>query len=158
MAEYLHALMGPSGTLPLIGDDDGGRLFHPYGDRMQFGRGTLATCAALFQRPEWLRGADDLHPQAAWWLGTRALQLRPAPPAPAASRLVADAGVAIMTSDAVHLVIKAGPFGEGSGGHSHSDVLSLVARLCLSAGDREILIDPGTFTYMADPEQRNRFR
>jgi hypothetical protein len=25
-------------------------------------------------------------------------------------------------------------------------------------GDREILIDPGTFTYIADPDQRNRFR
>src|SRR5205823_11716323 len=66
----------------------------------------------------------------------------------------ADAGVAIMASGAAHLVIKAGPFGEGSGGHSHSDVLSLVARV----GDREILIDPGTFTYIADPEERNRFR
>jgi hypothetical protein len=52
------------------------------------------------------------------------------------------------------LVIKAGPFGEGSAGHSHSDVLSLTAR----AGSREILIDPGTFTYVADPAARNRFR
>jgi len=50
--------------------------------------------------------------------------------------------------------VKAGPFGEGSGGHSHSDALSLTARL----GDREILIDPGTFTYIADPTERNRFR
>lgn len=162
MAEYLHALMGPCWTLPLIGDDDGGRVFHPYGDRMHFGRGTLATCAALFQRPEWLRSAEDLQPQAAWWIGARSLELRPAPPAPAASRLFADAGLAIMACGPVHMVIKSGPFGEGSGGHSHSDVLSLVARLCLSAasrvGDREILIDPGTFTYIADPDQRNRFR
>ena len=52
-----------------------------------------------------------------------------------------------MASDDVQLVIKAGPFGEGSGGHSHSDVLSLTAR----AGGREVLIDPGTFTYVADP-------
>jgi hypothetical protein len=33
-------------------------------------------------------------------------------------------------------------------------VLSLTARL----GNREILIDPGTFTYMADPAERDRFR
>jgi hypothetical protein len=51
-------------------------------------------------------------------------------------------------------VIKAGPFGEGSGGHSHSDVLSLTAR----ARGREILIDPGTFTYVADPAARDWFR
>jgi hypothetical protein len=62
--------------------------------------------------------------------------------------------VAVMTAGDAHIVIKAGPFGEGSGGHSHSDVLSLVARL----GDREILIDPGTYTYVADAAERNRFR
>ncbi len=33
MAEYLDALLGVNGTLPLIGDDDGGRVFHPYGER-----------------------------------------------------------------------------------------------------------------------------
>ena len=54
----------------------------------------------------------------------------------------------------IQVVIKAGPFGEGSGGHSHSDVLSLVARI----GDGEILIDPGTFTYIANPVERNAFR
>jgi hypothetical protein len=59
-----------------------------------------------------------------------------------------------MVSGDVQLVVKTGPFGEGSGGHSHSDVLSLTAR----AVGREVLIDPGTFTYVADPVERNRFR
>jgi hypothetical protein len=129
MAEYLDALMGPSGTLPLIGDDDGGRLFHTYGDRMQFGRATLANCATLVGSAIGLGAGRGSH-------------------------LFADAGVAVMTAGDVQIVIKAGPFGEGSGGHSHSDVLSLVARL----GDREIQIDPGTYTYIADPVERNRFR
>ncbi|MGH9718731.1 MAG: heparinase II/III family protein, partial [Bryobacteraceae bacterium] len=31
MAAYLAALAGPAGRLPLLGDDDGGRFFHPYG-------------------------------------------------------------------------------------------------------------------------------
>jgi hypothetical protein len=158
MAEYLHALMGPAGELPLIGDDDGGRLFHPYGNRMQFGRGTLATCAALVHRPEWMRSTEDLACQAAWWLG----ETGEAPASetgrrnrlPHHSELFADAGVAVMAAGDVHLVIKAGPFGEGSGGHSHSDVLSVAARL----KDREILIDPGTYTYVADAAERNRFR
>ncbi len=59
-----------------------------------------------------------------------------------------------MTADGAHIVIKAGGFGEGSGGHSHSDVLSLVVR----SGHREILIDPGTYTYVADPAGREAFR
>jgi len=60
----------------------------------------------------------------------------------------------VMAEASAQVVVKAGPFGEGSGGHSHSDALSLTARL----GNREILIDPGTFTYIADPAERNRFR
>jgi hypothetical protein len=154
MAEYLHALMGSDGTLPLIGDDDGGRLFHPYGDRMQFGRATLATCGVLLQRPDWIRAPEDLHLQAAWWMGPRALETKPVEPAPAVSQLFADSGFAVMTAGAAHIVVKAGGFGEGSGGHSHSDVLSVVVRL----GGQEVLIDPGTFTYVADPAERDRFR
>jgi hypothetical protein len=154
MAEYLDALLGVNGTLPLIGDDDGGRVFHPYGERAGFGRATMATCSVLFNRPEWLRGSEHLYEQAAWWLGTQVLSARTAPPAPRVSRFFSDSGVAVMAAGDVHLVVKAGPFGEGSGGHSHSDVLSLTAR----AGSREILIDPGTFTYVADPAERDRFR
>jgi hypothetical protein len=121
MAEFLHAVMGPGKTLPLIGDDDGGRLYHPYGDRTTFGRETLSNWGE-----EW----------------------------PHESRLFADSGFAVMTAGSTHIVIKAGGFGEGSGGHSHSDILSLVVRV----GDREVLIDPGTYTYVADPVERYRFR
>jgi hypothetical protein len=154
MAEYLDAMLGVRGTLPLIGDDDGGRLFHPYGERAGFGRATMATCGVLLQRPEWVRVPEHLYEQAVWWLGAEARLVRSVPPAPRVSRLFSDSGTAVMCSGDVQLVIKAGPFGEGSGGHSHSDVLSMTAR----AGGREILIDPGTFTYVADPVERNRFR
>ncbi len=154
MAEYLDALLGPSGLLPLIGDDDGGRVFHPYGERAEFGRATMATCAVAFERPEWLRAKEDVAEQAAWWLGAEALTARPAPAKAITSRIFEDAGTAVMAAGGVHVVIKAGPFGAGSAGHSHSDVLSLTVRL----GQREILIDPGTFTYMADPEERDWFR
>lgn len=154
MAEYLDALIGPCGVLPPIGDDDGGRLFHPYGERLGFGRATMATCAVLFHRPDWLRDPQDLAVQAAWWLGPSALAA-PAPVQSArTSRLFAGAGMAVMTAGDVHIVIKAGPFGEGSGGHSHSDILSLTVR----KGGHDVLIDPGTFTYVADPVERDRFR
>jgi Heparinase II/III-like protein/Heparinase II/III N-terminus len=154
MAEYLNALLGPSGLLPLIGDDDGGRLFHPYGERVEFGRATMATCAVALGRPAWLRADSDLAVQAAWWMGAEVLSSRPEPAPPPASRFFQDAGTVVMAADDVHIVIKTGGFGEGSAGHSHSDILSVTVRL----GQREILIDPGSFTYIADPEERNRFR
>ncbi len=45
MASFLAAIVGPARLLTFFGDDDGGRLFHPYGPRELFARATLATCA-----------------------------------------------------------------------------------------------------------------
>jgi hypothetical protein len=154
MAEYLRALMGPAGCLPFLGDDDGGRLFHPYGDRSRFGRSTLATAAALLGE-ERHYAPEDAAEQAAWWLGPPALAdlCGPAPSA-GACRLFPDAGLAVMEEGDAQVIVDVGPFGWGSAGHSHSDTLSLVLR----TGTEEILIDPGTFTYVGDPHWRAWFR
>jgi hypothetical protein len=125
MARFLAAVNGPAGELSFLGDDDGGRLFHPYGERSQFGRATLAACAGL-------------------------LQVDQAPPAV----LFPNSGIAVMTRGDLHILIDAGPFGPGGAGHSHSDTLSLTIR----RGAAEILIDPGTYTYVADPKLRDAFR
>ena len=60
----------------------------------------------------------------------------------------------VMVSGANQVIVKTGGFGPWSAGHSHSDVLSIVARL----GDEEILIDPGTYTYVGEPHWRDWFR
>lgn len=154
MAEYLDALLGTAGSIPLIGDDDGGRLFHPYGNRPAFGRASLATCGVYFRKPEWVGSADDLAEQAAWWIGASAFECAPAWRTATASRLFPESGTAIMAAGDIQIVIKAGGFGPASGGHSHSDALSFVCR----RGSRDILCDAGTFTYLADPAWRDRFR
>ena len=116
MQQFLDAILGPAQRLPFFGDDDGGRLFHPYGPRNQFGR------ASPNYKPE--------------------------------SRLFPDSGLAVIAAGPVHIVIDAGPFGPWSGGHSHSDTLSLIIRV----GEEDILIDPGTYTYVGDPKERDYFR
>ena len=126
MASFLEALLGPNGELPFLGDDDGGRLFHPYGPRSLFGRDTLHAANAFLGRAT----------------GERE------------SRLFEDAGIAVMESGDRHILIDAGPFGPGSAGHSHSDTLNIVVR----SGREWLLIDPGTFTYIGDPEWRALFR
>jgi hypothetical protein len=151
MAEFLLALMGPSGTLPFLGDDDGGRWFHPYGERDKFGRATLATCAVVFDRG-WPCNEEDLAEQAAWWVGISTATSRPS--GESKSHLFADAGIAVFCAGDVQVIAKAGPLGAGSGGHSHADALSIVAR----NGEEEIFIDPGTFTYVGDRESRTWFR
>jgi hypothetical protein len=153
MAEYLHAVLGPSRTLSFVGDDDGGRLFHPYGPRDSFGRASMATAGVLLDRRDWLLDTQDLHEQAAWWLGGGVLA-REAGEGNWKSRLFSDAGIAVMVSGDNHMIIDAGPFGPWGAGHSHADCLSVVIR----SGDDEILIDPGTYTYVGDPKWRDWFR
>lgn len=150
MADFLHALLGPERALPFFGDDDGGRWFHSYGARDEFGRATLATCASLLGRDDWTFDREDLYPQAAWWLG----RTNGAARGSYSSRFFPDSGLAVMECGSGRVIVDAGGFGPGRAGHSHSDSLSLVA----SAGARPILVDSGTYTYVGDPRQRNAFR
>jgi len=152
MGDYLHAVLGPARTLPFLGDDDGGRLFHPYGRRDQFARASMATASLICNRADWLKDAADLHPQAAWWLG---LKTQSSPGIPAwGSKLFPEAGIASMTCGRTQMIVRAGRFGLCPAGHSHADALSLVLR----SGDQEILIDPGTYTYVGEAEWRDWFR
>ena len=154
MAEFLAAMAGPDGSLPFIGDDDGGRLFHPFGPRNGFARATLATYSVKLGREYFNYDERDLMEQALWWIGPGAMTTKPARLVPAQSRCFPQSGFVSMRADDIHIVIKGGPFGPWGAGHSHSDALSFVA----SAGGAEILIDPGTYTYVGDPVWRDRFR
>jgi hypothetical protein len=154
MAIYLEALIGPSRSLPFIGDDDGGRFFHPYGPRECFARATLAACDRFLNRAA-ACCEDDLHELAVWWLGAGSSASLPDRASGCVdSARFADAGIVMMRSGAAHCIVDAGPFGPFSGGHSHADTLSIVA----GTKDQELLIDPGTFTYAGDSPWRNRFR
>ena len=154
MASFLDDVMGSSGMLPFFGDDDGGRLFHPYGTRNQFGLATLATCGQFLGHPEWIRDPQCLAEQAAWWIGAEhILSSRPVACQRDSVRFK-DSGLIVMTAGDIQLIADTGGFGPGNAGHSHADTLSLVLR----QGDEQILIDPGTYTYVADPAWRERFR
>jgi hypothetical protein len=113
----------------------------------------MATCAVLFERPDWDVKIRDLEEQAIWWLGDRAMP-KPGDSVVRELQLFEHVGIAVITEGELHVVADSGTFEKGSGGHSHSDTLSFVMRL---AGE-EILIDPGTYTYVAEPELREWFR
>lgn len=156
MAGFLTALVGSAGLLPFLGDDDGGRLFYPYGAREKFARATLATCAAVLGSKGLAHYCpEDIYEQALWWVGPDALRVCAAAyQTVPQSQYFPDAGLAILHADDVEAIVDAGPFGSGSAGHSHSDTLSIILR----RGGQDILIDPGTYTYVTDPEWRDWFR
>jgi hypothetical protein len=150
MARFLRAVAGPQREIPFIGDDDGGRFFHPYGSHARYARATLAACAAFGIAEDVTYTSEDLHPLAAWWLGAvdgeNCAELH--------SERFPDSGFAVLTDGATHCVVDAGPFGPFRGGHTHAGKLSLT--LCRNG--EWLLFDPGTYTYVADPALRDRFR
>ncbi len=155
MAEYLFWLLGPARRITFTGDDDGGRLFHPYGARDSFGRATLATAGALLDCPTFGGSLEDLHEQTAWWLGPQVLRANNSTPAlPQGSRLFSDSGTAFLQTGDLFVQIDAGPFGFGGAGHSHSDTLNVIVWL---NGER-VFVDPGTYTYVGDTRERDWFR
>ncbi len=143
-----------SGDLPFLGDDDGGRFFSPYGQRERFGRATLATVSLLLGKHFFPYSPHDVGEIALWWLGPeRCKDSGDDAPRLSLRARSKTAALSSCAADDVYAVFDAGPFGPGSGGHSHSDTLSLV----VSSGDDEVLIDSGTYSYM-DPEWRDAFR
>ncbi len=153
MAEFLASITSEDGDMAFLGDDDGGRFFHPYGRRSRFARGTLGTASLLLRKRYFSFTKQDTEEIALWWLGPERCEITRADAFKRKSHVCQDSGVVVMRSDKVSALFDAGPFGPLSGGHSHSDTLSLV----VASGDREVLVDSGTYSYM-DPEWRALFR
>ncbi len=153
MAEFLAAIVLQNGALPFLGDDDGGRFFHPFGDRSRFAVATLATASLLLGKNFFRYSKHDMQETALWWLGEDTGDEPLGRALPNHSQVFRDAGIVVLRHENNGVLFDTGPFGPGNAGHSHADALALV----VWSGSDEILIDPGTYTYM-DPEWRQLFR
>ena len=163
MIDFLIALRRGDGTMPLVGDADGGCLV-PLARRAPGDfRGVFGVAAAHYRRAEYAWAADGLTPEALWLAGPEAADVmarfEPRPPRTPASRLFSDGGFAVMRSgweaDAHHLVFEAGPLGcPVSGGHGHADLLGIEC----SVFGTPCIVDPGTGSYRTDSPWRNFFR
>jgi len=163
LLDFLLAVRLPDGSMPSIGDADGGGLL-PLDDRDPGDlRGVFSTAAALFDRSDYAWAAGGAQPETLWLLGPAGLaaleELRPEPPEGAPSRVFPDGGYAVMRSGWSphdhHLIFDVGPLGcPISGGHGHADLLALQ---CCAYGKR-FLADAGTGVYTGDPEWRDFFR
>lgn len=161
MAAFLAAIARPDGTIPLIGDDDGGQLVRLEERHCSDARAVFASTSIMF-RDAWYRQLAPVLPEEALWLfGTTGIdwyaQGAQVPQRPATT-LYPNGGYAVMrdawTRDSSSITIDCGPLGMANGGHGHADALAVV----LTVHGRPLFIDPGTFTYTGDLAVRNRFR
>ena len=161
LLDYLMWLTRPDGTMPLIGDDDGGRLLFLDERTAHDTRTPLAVGAALFERGDLRAVAGSPSAELVWLLGAQGLhafeKVKPSAP-DATAREFAEGGAYVMRSDwgesASLLTIDAGPHGFLNGGHAHADALSID----LTFKGQPIFVDPGTFTYTTSPTWRDSFR
>jgi heparinase II/III-like protein len=163
MLGFLLAVRRGDGSMPLVGDADGGGLVPFMRREPRDFRGVFGVAAAHYNRAEYAWAAGGLTPEALWLGGPEAVDvvthLEPQPPPAPASRLFPDGGYAVMRSgwepDAHTLVFDAGPLGcPASGAHGHADLLSVEC----SVFGAPCVVDPGTGSYAADDPWRNFFR
>jgi Heparinase II/III-like protein/Heparinase II/III N-terminus len=165
MIGYIHAVMDVAGNVPMIGDADDGfavRLsqepgFSPY-------RSLLATGAILFDCPRFATKSGGMDDKTRFLLGDGEAWRAPSSPAGERAgggrREFPEGGYYILgrdldTEDEIRLLVDAGPLGYLSlAAHGHADALSFV----LSVAGREILVDPGTYSYHTEAKWRRYFR
>lgn len=163
MLDFLLTVRRPDGSLPQIGDSDGGWIL-PFELRGADDlRGVFATAAAVFKRPDYAWAAGGQALETFWLLGEEGLAafaaLEPAPPERPSSRAFCDGGYVVMrdgwATDAHQLILDVGPLGcPHSGGHGHADLLSVQ---CAAFGE-PYLADAGTGSYDAEGSERSFFR
>jgi hypothetical protein len=161
--DTLITLRLPDGSLPQIGDADGGRLLALEPRRARDASGILSTAATVLKRGDYAWAAGGLTPDVLWLLGSDGVEvfdrLQSTLPAQAPSRLLPDGGYAVMRSgwgrEADQVILDAGPLGcHVSGGHGHADLLSVQA----SFRGQPYIVDSGTFRYTADEGWRSYYR
>jgi hypothetical protein len=161
LLDHVMYLTRPDGTVPLFGDEDGGRLL-PL-DRAaanDFGA-ALATGAVLFGRGDYKFVAREFRPETLWLLGPQAAEvfdeLKAEEPA-SQSKDFPDGGYYVMRDGwhdrANYLLFDCGPHGADNCGHAHADALAIE----VVANGRPVLVDAGTHTYTGSHELRDWFR
>lgn len=162
MFDALCYLLKPNGTMPQIGDNDSGVLFNFMGNENLNKTHLLSFGAVFFNEYKWKikEFKDEKNINLIELLfgedGVKVWEKLPE------NNLIniksikfEDSGWYVMRDNENYCIISCGPNGtNGIGGHAHNDKLSYE----LMINKKDIVIDPGTYTYIALPKERNLFR
>lgn len=161
MVLHLLGLAEADGTIPLLGDSDGGQLLF-FNLAKNNIRGSCAAAAALLGdgRVKHLCGPGDSE-ELVWLLGPAgAERYRSLPETPLVSYHAINLDTGLFRfrtgpgAEDTSLLIDCGPHGWKACGHAHSDLLSFE---WISRGAK-VVVDPGTYTYTGSKLVRDRSR
>ena len=159
MFQFIAAYQRPDGTIPLVGDADDARLFRiRRKDDINDLRHILSTGAVMYEDPELRDAAGGFRQDALWLFGGEGFErfrlVRGEAPAPT-SQEFPEGGFYVMRAPQTHVFVDVGDIGmDGRGGHGHNDTLSFE----YWTDGAPLIVDPGTYTYSADVELRQRLR
>jgi heparinase II/III-like protein len=160
MLEALAWLTRPDGSLPNVGDADGGRTLRLGAPNLSRVDELLASGAVVTERAELRAGLPATGIEAAWlWPdGLERVQRLGGAAAPRGSRHFPQAALAVdrrrVAGDERWTLFDAGDLGMLSGGHGHAGCLGLG----LYAQGRALIVDRGTHVYNGAPAWRQYFR
>ena len=163
MVDFLVAIRRPDGSMPAIGDTDGGQWLPLAPRGPQDLQAVFAAAAVVHGRPDFALAAGGAAPEVLWLMGRGGLEtfdrLGVSAPASAPSQVFATGGYAILRDgwnrDGHQMIVDIGPLGcPVSSGHGHADLLSVQ----LSIFGEPCLVDAGTGGYTPESQWRNFFR
>ena len=157
MIDYMASYLRPDGMAPLIGDTDSGQAL-PIVRRPADDHGyVLALGAAVFQEPRFELPSEEVPEELLWILGeqgVRDYRSLPDGPMPESQGFRA-AGTLVLRHEDLYLLFNASEAGvNGRGSHGHNDALSIEVSAC----GVPFIVDPGTYLYTANLQERHLFR
>ena len=160
MFDFVMKLTMPDGTMPIVGDQDNGRLLSFGIEDLNDHRYLYSVGAMLFNRGDFKRESTGYNIYSALLAGTKDEFDRVSErDYLKKSKLLRDAGLALMRKDDNYLLFNTDNQGmyrdSGTGmSHTHCDWFSFV----LCAKGVPFIIDPGSYVYSSDANARNLFR
>lgn len=159
MLRYVRAYLRPDGHAPLIGDSDSGQVMPVVKRDADDHAYILALGASFLNESRFKRDAPELMTEELLWIlgpeGVREYKDLPANRGEETSAAFANAGTYVMREGDLFLVFNASGNGaNGRGSHGHNDSLSIEVSACGTS----FIVDPGTYVYRTDLDQRNLFR
>lgn len=155
----LQKLLQPNGLVPLIGDNDSGRVHLLFKREDADHRYLLNLGAALFKDSHLKVQGWEKSSELAWLFGFRELEAFKAQPGIEPNKLGSKppsrSGLVVLRGHDDYLSFSAQPNGtRGIGNHTHNDKLSFTLHV---RGD-DFIVDPGSTLYTPNPSLRNKFR